>query len=137
VAMIHKIPRLDQSGLRRFGVTTGAIVVAIFGLLLPWLLDRALPLWPWIVAAPLWLLATALPAWLEPVYHGWMRFGILASMITTPLILGIVYFLIISPVALVRRFAANDAMRRAFERDSVSYRIPSKKNSIDRLEKPF
>ena len=54
MAMQHTIPELDRSGLRQFGFTTGAIMVAIFGLLLPWLLDRGWPIWPWIVASPLW-----------------------------------------------------------------------------------
>ena len=93
----HTIPELDRSGLREFGFVTGAIVVAIFGLLVPWLLDKTLPLWPWIVAAPLWVLAAVYPKWLKPVYRGWMRFGIFASRITTPIILGIVFYLVISP----------------------------------------
>ena len=57
MAIDHIIPELDRKGLRRFGLTTGAIVVAVFGLFFPWMLDLNWPRWPWIIAAPLWSLA--------------------------------------------------------------------------------
>ena len=59
---MHDIPDLDRRGLRKFGLTTGAIMVMLFGLVLPWLRDRPLPLWPWCVAAVLAVWALAAPA---------------------------------------------------------------------------
>ena len=44
------IPELDRAGLRKFGLTTGAIVALLFGLFLPWLFDFGLPRWPWMLA---------------------------------------------------------------------------------------
>ena len=85
MAIDHKIPELDRTGLRHFGLTTGAAVVVIFGLFFPWLLELSYwPAWPWIVAAPLWLLALVQPLWLRWIYRGWMRFGLLASRVMTP-----------------------------------------------------
>jgi hypothetical protein len=138
MTMQHTIPELDNAGLRQFGLTTGAIVVVLFGFFFPWLLERhGWPLWPWIIAAPLWLLALAYPAWLRPIYTGWMRFGILLSKITTPIVLGIVFFLIISPVSFVWRMMAKDPMKRTFETDTRSYRVSSQQHDTDRLEKPY
>ena len=37
--------------LRSFALVTGAMVAAVFGLLLPWLFASRMPLWPWIVFA--------------------------------------------------------------------------------------
>lgn len=137
VAMQHTIPELDRSGLRQFGFTTGAILVAIFGLLIPWLLDIGWPVWPWIIASPLWALAVIYPAWLRPIYRGWMRFGLLASKVTTPIILGIVFYLAITPISFLLRLGAKDPMRRTFEPDTKSYRVASHELATDRLEKPF
>jgi hypothetical protein len=131
------IPQLDAKALREFGLVTGAIVVALFGLLLPWLFDQGWPIWPWAVAAPLVMLALVRPLSLRSIYHGWMRFGLLASRVTTPIILGIVFFLLISPMALFRRFVGQDQMRRSFAPDSKSYRVLSEKPSRNRLEKPY
>ncbi len=130
------IPELDHQGLRRFGLATGAIVVVLFGLFFPWLLDRAWPLWPWIILAVLGGLAVVAPLALEPVYRGWMRFGLLASRITTPLILGIIFFLLISPIALFRRALGFNDMRRPFDEGVASYRIQSR-SEPGSLERPF
>ncbi len=71
----HPIPELDRKGLREFGLTTGAIIAALFGALFPWLLERAFPLWPWIILLVLGGWALVAPASLRPVYRLWMRFG--------------------------------------------------------------
>lgn len=131
------IPQLDRKGLREFGLVTGAMLVALFGLLLPWLFGRGWPVWPWILAAPLFVLALVRPLWLRGVYRGWMRFGLLASRITTPLILGIAFFLIISPIALIRRLVGRDSLHRDFRTDNKTYRVMSERVSKDRLEKPY
>jgi len=137
MAASHIIPELDRNGLRNFGLTTGAILVVVFGLLLPWVFEFGWPVWPWIIAAPLWALALIYPLWLRIIYHGWMRFGLLASRVTTPLILGIVFYLVISPVALIWRLIGKDPMRRTAEPETTSYRVDSSKKPRDRLERPF
>lgn len=137
MAMDHDIPELDRKGLRRFGLVFGVVFVAIFGLFFPWLLGRDWPAWPWVVAAPFWALALVYPLWLRPVYRVWMRFGLLASRVMTPLVLGIVFFVMISPMALVMRLMGKDPMRRALDPERTSYRIRSTKSPKEKLERPF
>ena len=133
----HRIPQLDRRGLQRFGLVTGAMVAGVFGLLLPWIFGQARPVWPLVVGALLWTAALAAPLSLNPVHAAWMRFGLLASRVTTPVILGAFFFVIISPVALVRRLCGRDSMSRRFERDLESYRVASRPQTKDKLEKPF
>jgi hypothetical protein len=137
MAIDHTIPELDQKGLREFGLMTGGVVVAIFGLFFPWILGRDWPAWPWAIAAPLWLLALVHPSWLRGIYRAWMRFGLLASRVTTPLVLGIVFFFMISPMAMVRRLRGKDPMQRALDPDQDSYRVQSARSPRDKLERPF
>lgn len=137
MAADHTIPELDRKGLREFGLMTGAAVVAIFGLFFPWMLELAWPVWPWVIAAPLWLLALVRPSWLRLTYRAWMRFGLLASRVMTPLLLGIVFFAMISPMALARRLMGRDPMQRALDPDKDSYRVQSTRSPRDKLERPF
>ncbi len=130
------IPDLDRSGLREFGLTTGVIVAVLFGLFFPWILDRPIPLWPWLIFAALGLVALVVPTVLQPVYRGWMRFGLLASKVTTPIIMGIVFFLLFTPVALFLKIARKDAMNRKFHNDD-SYRIENTGIRKDSLEHPY
>lgn len=132
----HVIPELDRKGLREFGLVTGGIVAGLFGLFFPWLLERAWPLWPWIVFGVLGAWGLIAPMSLRPVYRTWMRFGLLLSRVMTPLIMSIVFFVVITPVALVLKVFGKDAMARKFS-DADSYRVPTKKAPPDNLEKPY
>ena len=133
----HKIPELDRKGLREFGLVTGGIIAGLFGLFFPWLIERPIPRWPWVIFGVLAALALAAPLALKPVYHWWMRFGLLMSRITTPLIMGIVFYLVITPMALVMRLVGKDPMARQLREQSRSYRIESTATPPKRLEKPF
>lgn len=133
----HAIPELDRKGLRSFGLTTGIAIVVIFGLFFPWLLERGWPAWPWVIAAALWATALLQPPWLRPIYRGWMRFGLLASRVMTPLVLGIVYFVMISPMAIVMRLLGKDPLQRTLDSGRESYRVASTSSPREKLEKPF
>lgn len=133
----HNIPELDRNGLREFGLTTGAAIVIIFGVFFPWILELDWPAWPWVIAVPLWLLALIHPLWLRRVYRVWMRFGLLASRVMTPLVLGSVFFVMISPMAMLRRLMGKDPMQRSIDPGQKTYRIQSVKSPREKLERPF
>jgi hypothetical protein len=134
---MHGIPQLDRKGLRDFGITTGALIAALFGLLFPWLLNLDFPIWPWLLFGLLTALGLIIPQALGPVYKGWMRFGLLLSRITTPLVLGIVFFGMVLPMGLIMRLGRRDPMARKFDRSLPSYRVTSNKPSRDNMERPF
>lgn len=129
--------KLDTAGYRKFGFTTGAIVVLLFGLLLPWLLGFGYPRWPWLVGAVLMLWALLAPASLRPVHLGWMKFGTVMNWINTRLILGILFYGLFVPIGLVMRLFGRDTMHRKLDRRLASYRIESHDEPRDNVERPF
>ena len=132
----HIIPELDRKGLREFGFVTGGIVAVLFGLFFPWLLGRTIPVWPWVLCAVLIIIGLISPTALRPIYKIWMRFGLLMGRVMTPLIMSIVFFLVITPIGLLRRVFARDSLARKFE-ESESYRVPSEKAPTENLENPY
>ncbi|MFQ5634968.1 MAG: SxtJ family membrane protein [Gammaproteobacteria bacterium] len=132
----HPIPELDRKGLREFGLVTGGVVAGLFGLFFPWLLERAWPLWPWIVFGVLGVWGLVAPMSLRPIYRGWMRFGLLLSKVMTPLIMGIVFFGVITPVAILMKLFGKDPLSREFDA-ADSYRVPARKAPPENLEKPY
>ncbi len=136
-AMSHAIPELDRKGLRSFGITTGAIVAVLFGLFFPWLLGHSLPLWPWILFGILAAWGLLAPSSLRPVYRVWMHFGLVMSRITTPIILSLVFYVVITPVALIRGLLGKDSLARKLDRDMQSYRVMSRRAAKKSLERPF
>jgi hypothetical protein len=134
---LHAIPELDRKGLRDFGLLTGGIFAALFGVLFPWLFERSWPLWPWIVLAVLGGVGLIAPLALKPIYALWMRLGLLLNRITTPLILGIVFYVVISPIGLLRRLRRTDSMARSFDAQAPSYRVPTSAKPAKHFERPF
>jgi hypothetical protein len=131
------IPELDRRGLRTFGLTTGIMVSVLFGLALPWLLEHRTPLWPWLLSGALVGLAAVAPNLLHPVYRAWMKFGLLMSRITTPLVLGVLFLLVVTPIARLRALRRRDPLARRFAPRARSYRIASKPRAARDLERPF
>lgn len=134
---MHEIADLDRKGLREFALVTGGIVAGLFGLFFPWLLETRFPLWPWLVAGVLTVWGLVAPLSLQPVYRGWMRLGLLLGRITTPIILGTVFYLLIWPMGLIMRLFGRDPMTRRLEDAIESYRVESHKPPKQNMERPF
>ena len=131
------IEELDRRGYRNFGLTFGAIVAILFGLFFPWLLEGRFPLWPWLLLTALGLWGAVAPMTLRPFYRAWMKFGLLLSKVTTPLVLGIVYYGVITPTGLVARLFRSDPLQRDCEQECSSYRVESPQKPHDHMENPF
>lgn len=123
--------------LRKFGLVSGFILVVLFGLLLPWLLNYQWPIWPWASWIVLGLWAVVAPSSLFYLYKYWMQFGHVAGWINTRIILGIMFFLLIFPAGIIMRLFATDPLRRKLESDSGSYRIKSPPLEKQHVERPF
>jgi hypothetical protein len=63
------------------------------------------------VAAAFALAGLAVPAHLGPVQRGWMGMAHAISKVTTPIFMGVVYYLVITPVGFVRRAAGGNPLR--------------------------
>ena len=95
---------------RKFAFTLAGAFGALAALLW-WRERRLLATGLGAVAAVFALAGLILPGRLGPVYRGWMGFGRAISRITTPIFLGVVYFLVITPVGLLRRMIGGNPLR--------------------------
>lgn len=139
---MHNIPTLDRKGYREFGLTTGAIVVGLFGLVIPFLFGRdfpgGYPSWPWVIFAVLAVMALAVPMALAPVYKYWMKFGLfVGTYIMTPVIMFIVFFGLFMPIGLIMKLFGKDSLARRLDGETTSYRVESDQPPAKNLEKPY
>ncbi len=130
-------PMPDRKTLARFGLLLGGLVAVLFGLLFPWLRGRGLPAWPWAVAAVLAAAALGAPALLSPVYRAWMAIGAALGWVNTRILLGAVFFLVVTPIGAVMRMTGRDPLRRAFAPREPTYKVPSARAPRERMEVPF
>ena len=61
------------------------------------------------------------PRWLTPLNRAWTRFGELLDRVVCPLVLGIIFYGVFTPVGLVMRMAGRDIMKRRFEPGTPTY----------------
>lgn len=67
--------------------------------------------WLWSGAILCAAITILIPKWLAPFNRVWFEFGILLGKIFSPLILGIIFFVIITPTALICRLFGRDELR--------------------------
>lgn len=135
--MFQEIPKLDKKGLREFGLLTGIFIPLLFGLILPLLWGHTLPLIPWIIAVVFGALGLLIPQSLAPIYQGWMRVAQVLAWVNNRIILGIIFFIIVTPMGLFMRIIKRDPLKRKFEFKVISYRVSSQiKNKVS-MEKPY
>lgn len=118
---LSRAQTVKASSDRFFGLTF--FVVCLIIALWPLLAQGAVR--PTALGLALAFLAVSLaaPAWLAPLNRLWLKFGELLHRITSPIILGIMFFGVITPVGWLMRLAGKDLLRMKFDRDCASYWI--------------
>ena len=102
--------RLSPREGRKFAFTLAAAFGVLAGV--SWWREspRALLIFG-VVAGAFALGGLVMPGSLGPVYRAWMGFAHALSRVTTPIFMGIVYFLVITPIAVLRRAVGGNPLR--------------------------
>jgi hypothetical protein len=66
-----------------------------------------------------------------------MKFAEVIGHVNNHIVLGVVFFALITPFGWVRRLFGRDPMARRYDADAPSYRKPKGRRSPDSLERPF
>jgi hypothetical protein len=109
---------------RSFGITF-AVVFTLFALWLYW--RKGLPLEALLVLAAaviFAILAYQSPLALRPLNRVWMKFGLLLHKIINPLVMGLLFFVVFTPTAIIMRLLRKDLLRLKKEPGVASYWIP-------------
>jgi hypothetical protein len=116
-------PRHEMRGSsdRSFGFLAAAAFSVVA--LLPFVRGGEVRWWALAAAAALAGLALIRPALLAPLNRLWLRFGLLAGRVTNPLIMALVFFLLITPMALIMRLRGKDPLRLRPDHDAATYWI--------------
>lgn len=88
------------------------------------LLHREAPYW-WALALAVAFVVAAfvVPRLLRPLNWLWHKFGLLLHRIMSPLIMGAIFFLCVTPVALIMRLLGKDVLGLRRRRDLSTYWI--------------
>ena len=116
---------------RRFGLTVGAAFCVLGGVFL--FRGREVPAVVAFVLGGLLLAAGLLiPGRLGPVYDAWMGLAKAMSKVTTPIFMGLVYFLVFAPMGILRRATGKNPLARPGEAGVWIPRDPARRSDMDR-----
>jgi hypothetical protein len=122
--------------LRSFGLLVGGVFAGI-GL---WpMLVRGGDYRPWALILAALLIAPALifPRSLGPIHKVWMKLGHVLGWINTRIILGAIFFAVVTPMGMIRRMLRKDSMGRQSDSTLDSYRLPRQSRPASHMTRQY
>jgi Saxitoxin biosynthesis operon protein SxtJ len=122
--------------LRTFGFIVGGIFAAIG--VWPLIIRGTDPRW-WALALAVCLIVPAaiFPMSLAWPHRAWMLIGHILGWINTRIILGVIFYLIVTPTGVIRHWLGKDPMGRRLRPDLDSYRVMRKPRAASHLKKQY
>ncbi|MCO4770397.1 MAG: hypothetical protein KDA24_10240 [Deltaproteobacteria bacterium] len=119
---LHDTEEIKGSSNRAFGFVVGG-ALAILGLL-PLRGGGDPHLLLLVGGGLLGGLGLVAPTVLTPLNAGWTRLGILMGKVVNPLVLGLMFFLFVTPMAVLMRLGGKKFLALDFDPGATSYWIP-------------
>jgi len=113
---------VEGSSDRSFGLVFATVFLVIAGM--PLFHGESIRWWSIGVAAAFGLIALAKPALLAGLNRLWMKLGVLLGKVVSPIALGILFYIVITPIGVIIRLTGKDPLRLKFDPDTASYWIP-------------
>ena len=115
----------------------GILFFIVFLLIAVWpvLESGSIRIWSLIISIIFLVLGIINSKILTPLKKGWLRFGELLGKVIAPIVMGFIYFIIITPIGILIRLLGKDLLNIKFNKDK-SYWIKRAKN-INTMKRQF
>ena len=97
---------------KSFGIVF--FIVFLLIALYPLINNGDLRIWSFIIAIIFLILGLINSKVLTPLNKLWIKFGLLLGKVVSPLIMGIIFFLVVTPTALIMRIIGKDLLNLKF-----------------------
>ena len=113
--------KIKTSSNRSFGL----VFFVVFLLVALWPLKNAedIRLWSLVLSIIFFILGIFNSKLLTPLNKLWMKFGIFLGAIISPIIMGIVYFLVVTPIGIFMRLLGKDLLKTSTVKQTSTYWI--------------
>ena len=113
--MDHKDIKIGSN--RSFGLVFFVVFLLIS--IYPFLKDGDIRLWSLIISIIFLFLGLLNSNVLSPLNKLWFRFGLLLGKIISPIIMGIIFFLVVTPIAIIMRLFKKDLLNLKFKENNT------------------
>lgn len=117
--------------LKQFGYLIGFGFPILIGWLLPAVAGHGFRAWTLWIGIPGLMLGLLAPGLLRQPYRAWMALGHALGRLNSHVALGMVFIIILQPIAYVMRLCGHDPLRRKKHHGIQSYREERKSLDID------
>lgn len=110
---------VQGSSNRALGLVFGTVFLIIG--VYPWLFGGQVRTWSLAICVVFVAVALALPRVLTPLNKAWTRFGLILHRIVNPIVLGIMFFGVVTPTGFAMRWLGKDSLRLRWDPRATTY----------------
>ena len=124
---------IPKKTLREFGFLMGFIFPFLIGWILPLIGGHSFRTWTLFISVPSIILAFTNPILLLYPYRAWMKLGHILGWVNSRIILGLVFLIVLQPIALIMRIFGHDPLRtkknthKSYREIKTNYKVNLKK----------
>ena len=109
------------SSNRNFGLVF--FIVFLIVTIWPITYDEPVRIWSAIISLVFLILGLMNSILLTPLNKLWFKFGIILGAIVSPVVMGVVFFLVVTPIGLIMRIIGKDLLNKKFDKKKITYWI--------------
>ena len=113
--------KIKISSNRSFGLVF--FIVFLIVALWPLKYEEDIRLWSLVLSIIFFILGVLNSKLLTPLNKLWFKFGILLGSIVAPIVMGIVYFLVVTPIGIIMRLLGKDLLKTNKIKSASTYWI--------------
>ena len=126
--------KIKISSNRSFGLLF--FVVFLIVSLWPLTHEGSIRIWSVIISAVFLILGLINSRLLTPLNLLWFKFGMILGAIISPIVMGFVFFLVVTPTGLILRMMGKDLLNKKYDKKKKTYWIIRNK-SVSTMKKQF
>jgi len=112
---------ISKKQLRDFGILIGMALPILIGWIIPAIFGHIFRIWTLWIGIPIFILGICCPALLIYPYKVWMSIGNALGFINSRIILGLVFVIVLQPIAFFMRLGGYDPLKKRKNKE-ISYR---------------
>ena len=121
---------ISKKQLREFGLLVGFGFPLIIGWLVPAIMGHGFREWTIFIGVPAFIIGLIAPGLLNYPYKIWIALGNFLGWINSKIILGLVFIIVLQPIAFIMRICGYDPLRTR-RKGEKTYRENRKDHQID------
>ena len=126
--------KIKISSNRNFGLVFFIVFLIIS--LWPLTYGELIRIWSVIISLVFLILGLMNSNLLTPLNQLWFKFGMILGAVVAPIVMGVVFFLVVTPIGFVMRIIGKDLLRKRYDKKKETYWIKRDK-SVGTMKQQF